>query len=226
MAKSYFSVGPLNRIRARAAQLTEEISSSCLLDGWSICPVDPMRLLDLFSELRIQDGYKLVAYQYYSEGNGGTQTFVVPVGKELQEPSFARGDLIEPHNAVPDLVRYILPSGSARSYLQASLFVRELAEFGAMWHGCDWSTHTILSGLPKEIPGPSQGPDWEWHEAIPEQWRPCVEESGVGTVVSMYTQTGLGRESILRLTDRFTDAGAEFESEELAIAIGPGGYVF
>jgi hypothetical protein len=33
---------------------------------------------------------------------------------------------------------------SAPSYVAASFFARAIAEFGALWHGCDWGTHAIL----------------------------------------------------------------------------------
>ena len=47
-------------------------------------------------------------------------------------------------DAVP-LMQAIEGDGSPWSYLSASILSREAAEFGAMWHGCDWSDQTILS---------------------------------------------------------------------------------
>ena len=35
-------------------------------------------------------------------------------------------------------------TSAAWAYMCASILARELAEFGAMWHGCDWDTHTIV----------------------------------------------------------------------------------
>lgn len=40
--------------------------------------------------------------------------------------------------------------GSHWSYLSASIFMREINEFGASWHGCSWSTHEIIDKNPSD----------------------------------------------------------------------------
>jgi len=40
-----------------------------------------------------------------------------------------------PHGALDDFMDAIEGDGSAWSYLSASLFAREAAELGALWHG-------------------------------------------------------------------------------------------
>jgi hypothetical protein len=34
--------------------------------------------------------------------------------------------------------------GTPESYMEASLLMRELGEFGALWHGRSWGTHEII----------------------------------------------------------------------------------
>jgi hypothetical protein len=43
------------------------------------------------------------------------------------------------------------------SYFSASLLFRALGEFGALRHGCGWSTHVILGASPFSGPPPSAG---------------------------------------------------------------------
>ena len=69
--------------------------------------------------------------------------------------------------------------GSPESYLCASLLARELHEFGAMLHGCNWSTHTILDQNPLAVGNslqllnaPSGTPEqWKWLAPEPVQWQ-------------------------------------------------------
>ncbi|MBO8128637.1 MAG: hypothetical protein H0Z39_05490 [Peptococcaceae bacterium] len=60
------------------------------------------------------------------------------------------------------------------SYLHASIFARELTEFGAMWHGCNWSTHEILDDNPSEFPysiNYSTDENWDWLEPKLLEWK-------------------------------------------------------
>ena len=44
--------------------------------------------------------------------------------------------------------------GSLEAYLQASILFREFNEFGAIWHGCSWSTGRffwLIRGVEKGI---------------------------------------------------------------------------
>ena len=121
--------------------------------------------------------------------------------------------------------------GSPWSYLEASLFTREIAEFGALWHGCDWSTHTILGANPFGG-GPAPGrvtrdaDAWEWTEPVPDQWRPTVSMQGDAVTVTMYTHSALGSERIVRLVDRYAPGAYVAERESGVLAEGPGGFVF
>src|SRR4051812_34654359 len=93
--------------------------------------------------------------------------------------------------------------GSALSYLSASIFVRELGEFGARWHGCSWSTHKILGADPFIGPAPKMmttDDQWTWMERAPETWLPTVVTvHPVG--VRFYTHSALHEERIVRHFD-------------------------
>ena len=64
------------------------------------------------------------------------------------------------------------------------------AEFGAFWHGLDWSVHTIISKPPRQADDPDvsvadreEGEDapvgnWTWHSPVPEIWEPIFVETG------------------------------------------------
>ncbi|MHC9538978.1 MAG: hypothetical protein AB9903_05615 [Vulcanimicrobiota bacterium] len=73
-------------------------------------------------------------------------------------------------------------------YLQASLFFREIYEFGALWHGVYWDEHEIIystrdRGLmarhfPKDQTFIEEIESWEWSKERPTSWKPTVIEDG------------------------------------------------
>jgi len=66
--KTVFPIEKVQQLRDRAieARTFEQIPP----EGWSKSAVDPMRLLAVFSSLRIKEGYVLRAYQFREGGNG------------------------------------------------------------------------------------------------------------------------------------------------------------
>ena len=115
------------------------------------------------------------------------------------------------------------------SYMSASILDRELSEFGAMWHGCDWSTHTVLDAPLIQDDSPcakAYGYDWTWHELQPRDWSPAVQSDGDSIVVTFYTHTIFSPERITRQSDTFVRGRFTFTTESVVIADRPDGPVF
>jgi hypothetical protein len=125
-----------------------------LPNGWSISPLDPTTVLAPFTSLWLRPGYVLRAYQFKEGGNGNAVVWAVPVDAEFPDPKLCprlRGVFLEPPKppgALDDTMAAFEGDGTPWSYLCASLLARELGEFGAMWHGYEWSTHDILEAKP------------------------------------------------------------------------------
>ena len=120
--------------------------------------------------------------------------------------------------------------GSPWSYLSASLFRREAAEFGAMWHGCEWSEHDIIGADPWQSDLDPMGvfdslDAWTWNESKPETWEPSFVETDDRLSVSFLTFSGLGRTAIYRDTNTFKRGSYAFNAERATVAEGPGGFV-
>lgn len=165
VTKTYFTVRQINILRGRAqraAAMPEPV-----VEGWSKCTADPMRLLAAFKSLRVREGYVLRAYQYFTGGNGNSVVCALPVAADFPEPDNCRGeraDLFDPPRpllALERMMQGIDGDGTPRSYLSASIFLRELTELGALWHGCDWSTRSIV-GTDPTLDDPDH---WEWSES-------------------------------------------------------------
>lgn len=235
-ATTTFPISKVNQLRRQAQKLTEMPEDTD--DGWTKSPIDPMQLLAVFRALRIRDGFILRAYQFRSGGNGNGLVWAMPVDAPFPEPGecpsandgkFSRTPM--PAGALEEVMEAIEGNGTPWSYVSASLFAREVAEFGAMWHGCDWSTHTILGADPwitpyRRLELSPEPESWKWKRPRPDSWEPTCEQVGSNIVVSFLTHTGLGRERITRFFDTYRERSYRFRTKEQTVAIGPAGYIF
>lgn len=192
------------------------------IDGYlSINILDPLRLVSAFPPLRIRQGWTLVTQQYSDGANAKGFTWAIPA--DCPQPDLtltnwpSQSD--KPQGAILPMA-VIEGSHTAWSYLCASLLARELAELGAVWHGCEWSTHDLYGGT--HLKG-----EWTFTEHRPGSYNPSVAISEQGATVSFYTRTDLGQSRIIRHTDIYSPgSGYQFDSEELVVAYGPPGFVF
>ena len=230
-------IAQLRRRAAKAAELSDDVP-----EGWSKSTVDPMAVLAVFKPLRIKEGFILRAYQFHSGGNGNGFVWAMPVDSDFPDPDECprlEDAFLEPPKppaALDDVMDAIDGDGSSWSYLCASILARELREFGAMWHGCSWSTHTVLGVNPWN---PTRGKkksdvshwmtpltEWVWAERSPKAWSPSVDAHEAATVVTFYTFSQLGQEAIYRHSDTYKPGSYRFKTERTEIATGPGGVVF
>ena len=113
--------------------------------------------------------------------------------------------------------------GSPWSYLCASILARELLEFGAWWHGLDWSTHVLVGREPvlAAAPEPDQ---WQWVGERPETWAPSVEAEGDQIIVRLHTYSEACRRAFYQHRDAYRAASYCARRERLILAEGPPGY--
>jgi hypothetical protein len=134
-----------------------------------------------------------------------------------------------PPGAPGDVMEAIDGDGTPLSYLSASIFAREIREFGARWHGCAWSTHSILGADPFTGYAPKMittgAGQWKWIEPAPESWLTTVV-AAYPVEVRFYTHSAHGLERIIRHVDCFKGDSCVFETDESDIARGPCGFVF
>jgi len=92
----------------------------------------------------------------------------------------AREYVIKSDLALDNLMEVIEGDDSHWSYLSASIFLREIHEFGAFWHGCSWSTNEIIDKHPSDYFQQAQGDseennpftqadDWKWSKEEPKE---------------------------------------------------------
>jgi len=246
---SHFPASKVSELRRQAAKGPEVPYP----DRWSKSKVDLGRLLSVFEPLRLKKGYVLRAYHWWDGRNGNGFVWAMPAHAEFPEPEdcpkvkaeeffapklkWVVREAPKPPAALDNAMEAVDGDGSPWSYLAASLLWRELCEFGAGWHGCDWSTHTILgeNSLKKTDDASDHSPiersrrkpeQWQWLERRPKEWNPRVQVDEDRVTVTFYSCSGLGRDTIYRHTDTFKRGTYRFKTERKEIALGPGGYKF
>jgi hypothetical protein len=237
-----FPISKVNALRKRAIKACPEPDRGA--EGWSKSTIDPMNLLKVFESLRLKVGLVLRAYQFHAGHNGNGIIWAMPADALFPSPDncprlsdrFLKPP--KPPGAVDDLMDAVEGDGTPWSYLSASLFTREAAEFGAIWHGCSWSTHAILGADPwycepeakdrrKRQPlATGNAETWKWNEPIPEAWAPAFRDDGQSKSIEFFTFSGLGQESIFGFRDIYAKDGYRFETQKRTVAQGAYGYIF
>lgn len=174
-----------------------------------------MELVRLFNRLRVKRGFELIAYVFRSGGNGNGVVWAVPEGCFPEVDECERLDTLlktpKPRCAISPF-SVVEMDHSPESYIQMSIFVREVCEFGALWHGQSWSLHDIIDRKPS---------GFEWYEDV-EDLSPKVFMSKK-VKVEFFTLTEFITRSVYRHEDVYE--GEMFESSEREIASGGPGYI-
>ena len=228
--------------RARkAGELSTEPPS-----GWSTISSGPENILAVFRPLKLKAGFMLTGYRFQEDGNGNGFVYAVPKETGVPEPEMCLIDQNSflsppvPPFALEDVMDAMEGDGSPLSYFCASLLKRELSEFGAMWHGCSWSTHELVtqdpfepcgclrakSGDAERLESREHVGNWKWLKSKPSRWEPRVKMAEDNVTVTFHTHTALEREGIYRHVDRYKAGTYRFKTHRIMIVEGQGGYIF
>jgi hypothetical protein len=213
-------------------------------EGWSLSEINPAAALEHLPSLHLKKGWKLVGYQFKSGNNGNGVVCAIPETSAFdlssclaQNKEVVPGVVLaipSPPDCADSFMDAIESDGSLKAYLQASILFREFNEFGATWHGCSWSTHTILLAdpwnrklKPKDREEITDQIHWKFEMDRPDCWEPSVKRQGEAVTVSFFTFSALGSEAIYLHRDRYASPSMIPEAEEeQIIATGRGGFIF
>lgn len=206
-----FSVEQVAALLGRARSVVEYSAEG--LEGWTLSDADPEKILAAFAPaLRIKPGTALRGYQYRAGGNGNGIVYAVPRDTLLPDcfvMGIDRYDLYTPppppSDALESVMHAVEGDGSAWSYLCASLLVRELGEFGAIWHGVSWGTHSLH-------------PDSELE--------PVVSVEDGRATVTFHTSSGLDQERVFRHVDVYTLGSVCGVTRDEVISAESAGYLY
>lgn len=209
--------------------------------GWSLSSIDPAAALKHVPSLKLRKGWRLVGYQFVSGGDGNGVVHAAPESSTFdlssclpQDKEVAPGVVLatpRPSESADSFMEAIESDGSDEAYVQASLLYRELAEFGARWHGCSWGAHTILLNDPWSYKGKagtrgiSDQTNWMFLKPRPDAWTPFITHDASTVTVSFFTFSALGQEAIFLHRDTYQGSSMTPQTSQECVASGRLGYI-
>ncbi|MDV2481899.1 hypothetical protein F8E02_07725 [Methanoculleus sp. Wushi-C6] len=159
-----------------------------------VCPNNLSDALALYTRIRLKDGYRIEGHWVYDTMGAYTVPFVVEHNMTVSSPAITDApafpdDIRLPEGADTNISRYLEGDDSPESYLQASVFLRELYAINAWWHAwLGWPQQTVLES--------------------PE--RPKVVINSTHAVVTIYTEElYCGYRTVTRYTDTYSRGSYE-----------------
>lgn len=211
-------------VDSKPAEIYEDYSR-----GWSRSPVNPESIVMRYSNLKIKKGYKLRAYQFTEGRNGNGIVWAIPTEKEL--PALSKCErfhdffsLPKPSFVLSNFMEAVEGDKTPLSYLQASIVLHQLYEFGAMWHGISWGRDVIL---PLKEGLYETEYEWEMIEQNPEIIGPYFYYNSKGNpVIVFHTINDIRTVTLNRYIHTFNKDDYMVEVERKRIGTAGEGIIF
>jgi len=206
----------------RAATLPEEVISAPNTNGrWFVSSVNPGAGLNKVPGLNLKPKFRLVSYLLRTIDNGIGQVWAVPEADSgtadleavlVNSPS-NRHLPPRPPQAFDTPMQAIEGDRSPTSYVIASVFCRELKEFGALGQDTNWSHHRLVASIPQQV-------KWNWKVEEPRDLSPKVKVYDDGrAAVDFYTCRIVHPVSLVRHLDQYAAQSYIAQSIDRVIAV-------
>ncbi|PSB17638.1 hypothetical protein C7B76_09470 [filamentous cyanobacterium CCP2] len=215
------SLDDLSGVFAFGGLSEEELSGSTQRDRWFVSTVNPADSLLKLPGLSLNPAFRLVSYLYRAGEDGVGLVVAVPerysTMVHLEKSLQTCGDISQPpkpDNALPQFMEAIDGDRSPLSFLIASLFRRELQEFGALGNRCQWSHHRFIDALPAQA-------NCQWRvEPSPKDFSPKVKVLPTGqAAVEFFTYRAGNPIVIYRHLDQYAAQNYKVNPLDKAIAL-------
>lgn len=250
-----FSIDEVDEMREKWLKAYRIYTKS---EGWSLYDGDLTKVFKIFPTLRLKPGYKLIAYLFREGGNGNGKVWAIPQDVIPPAPELCTDFDTNYHlhflrppkpGGALNVAEVLEGDGSPKSYLSASLLLREIQEFGAMWHGIIWGAHTIIGSDPwlkiddkdesassydtlnleEFIWGKSQRisswisseEGWQWIKGKPKDWSIMYINKGKIHQISFITHNSRGLEQLIRHYDVYKQNNYIYETKTVSLGFGP-----
>lgn len=171
---------------------------------WVLSTVNPATALVKLPGLWLRSDLHLVSYLYQAEGSSVGVIWAVPESlsatADLEKPldiSTSISKIPKPEGALPSFMDGIEGDRTPASFLVASIFRRELQEFGATGARANWAHHRLIETLPEQV-------HWEWNGDHPKDCCPKVKILPDGqAVVEFFTCRVVAPVTLYRHIDQY-----------------------
>ena len=207
--------------RFRAASDPDDLVSAPNLEGrWFLSSANPAIALKKIPGLQLQDNFRLVTYLLRTPKGGQGCTWAVPEfasgTAQLEEALIDcdRHHTPRPAQSLDDVMMALTGDGSPSSYLLASLFCREVNEFGGVGTQSHWLNHRLVGKVPAQV-------KWEWKVPTPyENLTPKVRALEDGRMaVEFFTCHTKAPIALYRHLDQYTAHSSVPKCSNVPIAL-------
>jgi hypothetical protein len=176
--------------------------------SWSISPMNPADVLFKFPGLSLKPKIRLISFTYQQNEEGKGSSWAVPeeyCTTEYLERALAVADGVKqppfPTGALPDVMDGLEGDRSPVSFFIASIFRRELLEFGAKGKFQSWTHHRLIDAVPSAIQP-------YWKSDHPQSLRPSLRTLDDGKVVlEFFTCRVVPPVMVVRHIDQYPSRG-------------------
>jgi hypothetical protein len=196
-----------------------DLGSTQVLDQWFVSTVNPAAALLKLPGLWLKPGFRLVSYLYRSEGSGVGVVWAIPEElsntAQLEKASMnctRLSQLPHPVGALPNFMEAIEGDRSPVSFMIASIFRRELQEFGALGQRRTWSHHHLVDT--------TNDMRWQWRETPVKNTTPKVKLLDEGqAAVEFFTYCDSPPLTLYRHVDQYSTNHYKPRSLDQSVAI-------
>lgn len=187
---------------------------------WFVSTLDPSEVLSKLPGLWLAPGMRLVTYLRQDPQGGMGATVALPgllSTTERLEAAIesAHADQAPcPLGSLPNLIGGIEGDGSLSSFLAASIWIREMQEFGRFGRYARWSHHRFVAAVPPKL-------TWQWRTPMPEDFSPkVVLRPDAEVIVEFYTCRVKKPIALFRHVDRYPPNSYTATNQDQLIAVG------
>jgi hypothetical protein len=187
---------------------------------WFVSTVDPSEALSKLPGLWIRSGIRLVTYLKQDNNGGVGYTVALPdrlSSTEQLESAIEKAEqanqLPQPMGTLENIMESIEGDGSLSSFLSASIFAREIREFGRFGGYARWTQHRFVTEPPPKVP-------WQWRAKTPEDFSPkVVLRPNAEVIVEFYSCRVQKPIALLRHVDRYPPNSYIAASQDQVVAV-------
>ncbi|MBD0267153.1 MAG: hypothetical protein ICV77_02555 [Cyanobacteria bacterium Co-bin8] len=185
---------------------------------WYISTIDPADALFKLPGLWTKAGIRLVTYLQRQPEGGLGLTWAMPEllsTTEHLEAAIATAGTNPPHpvGALPNVVEALEGDGSLSSFLSASIFLRELREFGRFGNQARWTHHRFVDAVPPKA-------NWQWRTKPPQDLAPKVVTLPDGQIVVEFFSCRVVKPiALFRHVDRYSPNSYQAQNADQVIAV-------
>lgn len=194
-------------------------STASITPHWTLSTVNPAAALVKLPGLQLKPNIHLVSYLFRSEGSGTGIIWAVPESlsstAQLEQPlatSTALSKIPKPNGALSSFMEGIEGDRTPASFLVASIFRRELQEFGAKGDRINWGHHRLIETVPDSV-------QWQWVDECPKECFSKVKVTPDGqAIVEFFTCRVVTPVTLYRHLDYYPATSYQPKSLDKSIA--------